>query len=372
MKSNRPNRSKPRLLPWMRLPLLVAAFLLAAGGAAEFARAAEAGPRFATQPDPQSSPRSDGASLAEVVAEVQPKVAKIYGAGGISGLEAYQSGFLISPQGHVLTAWSHVLDSDYITVTLADGRKFQGELLGADPRLQIALLKIPLEGASFFDLDEARELAAGQQVLAFSNLFGIATGDEPASVQHGSVSVKTQLTARRGAFETPYDGMVYVLDAMTNNPGAAGGVLTDVQGRLAGVLGKELRNSLNNTWLNYALPINALTASVDEMLAGKTRPRTADDTTRKPAEPWSLSLTGLRLVPDVLSKTPPFVDGVRADSPAEKSGLRPDDLILFINNRVASSCQTVADELGLVDRIDPVAITVQRGSQLVEIQLEAP
>jgi hypothetical protein len=53
---------------------------------------------------------------------------KIYGAGGLRGLEAYQSGFLISPQGHVLTAWSYVLDTDFITVTLADGRKFQGRL----------------------------------------------------------------------------------------------------------------------------------------------------------------------------------------------------------------------------------------------------
>ncbi len=50
-----------------------------------------------------------------------------------------------------------------------------------------------------------------------------------------------------------YDGPIYVLDAMTNNAGAAGGALTDDQGRLVGVLGKELRNAQNNTWLNYAL-----------------------------------------------------------------------------------------------------------------------
>ena len=64
---------------------------------------------------------------------------------------------------------------------------------------------------------------AGTRVLAFSNLFGVATGDEPASVQHGIVAVKTRLEPAAASFETPYHGPVYVLDAMTNNPGAAGG-----------------------------------------------------------------------------------------------------------------------------------------------------
>ena len=56
-------------------------------------------------------------------------------------------------------------------------------------------------------------------MLAFSNLFGVATGDEPASVLHGIVAAKTRLEARRGVFDTPYKGPVYVVDAMTNNPG---------------------------------------------------------------------------------------------------------------------------------------------------------
>ncbi|HVW37927.1 MAG TPA: serine protease, partial [Pirellulales bacterium] len=74
-------------------------------------------------------------SFAAVIRGVQPKIVKIYGAGGFRGLEPYQSGFLVSPAGHVLTAWSYVLDTDYITVTLDDGRKFEAKLLGADPRL---------------------------------------------------------------------------------------------------------------------------------------------------------------------------------------------------------------------------------------------
>jgi S1-C subfamily serine protease len=317
-----------------------------------------------------TAPAVEPVSFADVVAAVQPKMVKIYGAGGLRGLEAYQSGCLISPQGHVLTAWSYVLDTDFITVTLADGRRFQGQLVGADPRIEIAILQVPVEDVPHFSLEQAQSVDVGDRILAFSNLFGVAMGDEPASVQHGNVSIKTQLSARRGAFQTPYDGPVYVIDAMTNNPGAAGGALTNLRGELTGILGKELRNSLNNTWLNYAVPVDQLTDSVEAILAGKILPRSVDDAGQKPARPWTLAQLGLRLVPNVLSKTPPFVDAIVSGSPAAQAGIQPDDLILFINGRVASSSRNLADELALIDRIDPISLTLQRGINLLEVTVE--
>ena len=202
----------------------------------------------------QLRPHAQG-SFAQVIDQVQPKIVKIFGAGGLRGLEAYQSGFLISGEGHILTVWSYVLDSDVVTIYLNDGRKFQAEVVGMDPRTEIAVLKIDGEGLPHFNLDEAVPLEAGSRVLAFSNLYGVAFGNEAASVLKGSVAAKTELAARRGAYETNYRGAAYVLDAMTNNPGAAGGALTDRRGRLAGLLGKELRSSLTNIWLDYAIPI---------------------------------------------------------------------------------------------------------------------
>jgi S1-C subfamily serine protease len=53
-------------------------------------------------------------SFATVIDQTQPKIVKIFGAGGLRGLEAYQSGFLISGEGHILTVWSYVLDSDVV------------------------------------------------------------------------------------------------------------------------------------------------------------------------------------------------------------------------------------------------------------------
>ncbi len=305
-------------------------------------------------------------SFAQVIDANQAKMVKIYGAGGVRGLEAYQSGFLTSAEGHVLTVWSYVLDTDYITVTLSDGRKFEAKLLGADPRLELAVLKIDATELSHFELAACVPAGSGSRVLAFSNLFGVAAGDEPSSVQHGTIAVKTRLDARRGTFETPYHGPVYVLDAMTNNPGAAGGALTNQNGELLAMLGKELQNAQNNIWLNYAVPIEELRGSVDDILAGKFRPG-EDKPPVKPADAVNFSQLGIVLVPDVLERTPPYVDEVRAGSPGERAGVKPDDLIVFVGENLVHSCKGFREELARIERDTELRLVLMRGQELVEV-----
>lgn len=319
-----------------------------------------------------SAARGESApSFADVADAVQPKIVKIYGAGGLRGLEAYQSGFLISADGHLLTAWSYVLDSDVVTVTLSDGRKFEAELVGADPRTEIAVLKIDAEDLPYFELEGAQAAPRGTRVLAFSNLFGVATGNEAASVLHGLVAARTSLHARRGAYATPYRGSVYVLDAITNNPGAAGGALTNRAGELLGMLGKELRNSFNNTWLNYAIPIGELASTVEGIRAGKV-PSEPDEASSKPSHPFALDAVGIVLVPDVLERTPPFIDAVRSGSPAAAAGLRSDDLVILINQRLAQSCKALLREIAQIEYDATIQLTVMREQELVEVTLAAP
>jgi serine protease Do len=322
--------------------------------------ASRAGPAVASARSP----------LAGTLAETQPKIVKIQGAGAFRGLEPYQSGMLISAEGHILTVFSYVLDTDEIGVTLHDGRKFAAKLLGADPRLEAAVLKIDAAGLPHFDLAAAVDAPSGTRVVALSNLFGVAMGNEPASVQHGVISVKTELHARRGVFDAVYRGPVYVLDAVTNNPGAAGGAVVTRNGQLVGMLGKELRNAENHTWLNYALPIDQLRASVDAIRQGRFVAAREAEPRQTPARSLQLDMLGILPVPDVLERTPPYVDLVRPGSPAAGAGLRPDDLILLVGDRLVQSCAALREELATIDFEDPVTITVLRDKDLREFQLQ--
>ncbi len=303
-----------------------------------------------------------------IIDEVLPKIVKIYGAGGIRGLEPYQSGFLISADGYILTAYSYVLDTDdgEVTVTLDDGREFAGSLVGYDPRPELAVLKIDASELPHFDPARSVDLQPGDRVLAFSNLYGIATGNEPASVLHGTVSAVTRLSGRRGAFDTPYDGPIYVVDAIINNAGAAGGVVTDRQGRLAAVIGKEIRSKQIGIWLNYALPVSSLAESLQDMLAGKSRPR--EEAARPLAkQPWSLAGMGMLLIPDILPHTPPFVEAVVAGSPAGRAGLLPDDLIVFVNKTMVRSEREFMKELLQYEQVDDLSLVVMRDKSLVPL-----
>ncbi len=135
------------------------------------------------------------------------------------------------------------------------------------------------------------------------------------------------------------------------------------------MLGKELRNASNGAWLNYAIPAAELAPTVDQILTGKFVASSADEDDRKPERALNAGLIGLMLVPDVLDRTPPYVDRVLPGSSADKAGLRPDDLVLFVNNRLVQSCQSLDADLEHIDQADKVKLTVLRGQELIEVEL---
>jgi serine protease Do len=206
-------------------------------------------------------------------------------------------------------------------------------------------------------------------VLAFSNMFKVAAGDEPVSVLHGVIAAKAKLAARRGSYETPYRDEVYVVDAITNNPGSGGGVLTTRDGQLIGMIGKELRNTFTNTWVNYAIPISKLRDSIEAIISGKARPDSetaAEQETPRNYEPLDF---GLVMVPDVIVRTPAFVDKVLTGSAAEKAGLKPNDLVLFADEQLVQSCRSFQELLGKLEAGDTLKLVVRRSGNLVPIEM---
>lgn len=318
------------------------------------------------------SPLAHAATLHDAIRGAQQKVVKIYGAGGVSGLEAYQTGLLISGDGHVLTVQSYVLDTDDLAVVLDDGRKFTAELLGVDPVRELAVLKLPVEEQSLphFKLAEAPTARVGERVLAISNLFNIAGGDEPVSVLQGVVSAIAPLDARRGAHQAAFRGKVYIVDAAANNPGAAGGALVNWRGELLGLLGKELRSRATGAWLHYAIPVDQVVASVETIEAGGSVAE-AEENAAAATDPLTLAAVGVVLVPDILPRTPPYIDSVAANSAAARAGLRPDDLVVFVEGEPTSSCSTVTEQVARRESFDDLRLSVLRNGELLEVTLSA-
>jgi serine protease Do len=318
---------------------------------------------------------AQGQSIQPTIQRVQQRTVKVFGAGGIRRLHAYSTGFVVSRQGHVATVWSHVLDTEELTVVLADGRKVRAKVLGAEPQLDLAVLELQDKELDLpaWDLEaDVSDAGPGTRVLGFSNMFRVATGDEMVSVLHGVVAAKAPLATRRGAFESSYEGTAFIVDAVTNNPGAGGGVLVTRAGRLLGMIGKELRNSESNTWVNYAVPISELKQPIQQIIAGKYRARQRDpDETNAVARFRPLQF-GIVLVPDVLFRTPAFIDGVQPGSAAARAGLQPDDLILFINGDLVQSCRVFKQSLGRIDAGTVLKLTVRRGDKLLPVELPVP
>jgi serine protease Do len=336
-----------------------------------------------------TAPARTDESFASVAEEVNKKLVKLFGAGGIRGLASYGTGVLISPDGYILTVNSHILDTRDLRIHMYDGTRYPGKVVTREPELDVALVKInagqrKVDIEHYFDVIKAAKrevLEPGTHVLAFSNQFQIATRDEPVSVQRGVIASYSKLHGRIGVFEAAYRGKVYVIDAITNNPGAGGGVITTRKGELLAMIGKELRNELTNTWINYAIPFNASievpgkdgkkeTTSILDVITKKENyrqlpPRAALNV---------VAYHGIVLVPNVVERTPPYIEEVIPGSPADRAKLRPDDLIVYVDGLPVQDINTFNNILGTYTPGMELKLEIQRGDKLttVPLKLEKP
>jgi serine protease Do len=318
----------------------------------------------------------------DVARQTNQKIIKIFGSGGLRGLAAYGSGVVISADGFALTAASHLLDTPELRVHLYDGRRASARVVVIEPELDLALIKIDnAEDLPHFDIEAAAKsppAQPGDWVLAFSNQFEIATRDEPVSIQRGVIASLTKLHLQRGIYDAPYQGDVYVIDAITNNPGAAGGALTTPKGQLIGLIGKELRNSMTDTWVNYAVPIHAkitvpqgdqsVTLTVMDFVVrgmkGEYKP-TARDRSRDGGGGYH----GIVFVPNVVERTPPYVEEVIPDSPAARAGLRPDDLVVYVDGDPIVSIAAFKEVISKSRPGTLLKLEVRRGDKLIAAEL---
>lgn len=259
------------------------------------------------------------------------------------------SGFIVSPDGVVITN-QHVTESaEQIVVTTRDGTDYPASLLGEDPLTDIAILKVDARGMPTAPLGRSTDLAIGEWVVAVGNPYGYLLGNTEPSVTAGVVSaVERNLLPSRDQ-QGVYVGMIQTDAAI--NPGNSGGPLANALGEVVGVNSSIFSQSGGSVGIGFAIPIERALRVAEELRRfGRVRRAWvgldvagADD-----LRAWK-KVGGLE------------VTQVAAGGPAARAGIRVGDILLSADGRLM---RTFLDwEAALLDHGpgDRVQVTLRRG-----------
>ncbi len=263
------------------------------------------------------------------------------------------SGFIVSPDGYVLTN-SHVVESaDEIIVRTSDRREFVAKLVGTDKRSDIALLKVEAEGLPTAKIGSAKELQVGEWVLAIGSPFGFEH-----SATAGIVSAKGR--------SLPSENYVpFIQTDVAINPGNSGGPLFNLDGEVIGVNSQIYSRTGGFMGLSFAIPIDVAMDVVEQL---KTKGRVSrgwlgvliQDVTRELAETFGMKQPQGALVAQVLP-----------ESPAKGSDLRPGDVILKFNGKDVLTSSALPPLVGMTSVGDTARLEVLRKGEtlVVEVQI---
>lgn len=225
------------------------------------------------------------------------------------------SGFIISPDGLILTN-AHVIDgAQEVTVKLTDRREFKAKVLGIDKQTDVALIRIPAKDLPTVQIGNSSLLKVGEPVLAIGSPYGF---DNTATA--GIVSAKSR--------NLPDDNYVpFIQTDVAVNPGNSGGPLFNLKGQVVGINSQIYTQTGGYQGLSFAIPIDVAMKVEQQLLAhGKvTRGRlgvSVQEVNQALAESFGLKKSQGALV-----------SSVEKDSPAAKAGMQPGDVILAFNGR---------------------------------------
>jgi len=264
------------------------------------------------------------------------------------------SGFIISSDGYVLTNNHIVREAENVRVVLQDGEEFQGEIIGTDPDSDVALVKVNIDGRElpYLELADSDQLEVGEWVLAIGNPFGLSH-----TVTAGIVSAK----GRSGIGLAAYEDFIQTDAAI--NPGNSGGPLIDLNGKVIG-MNTAIVGSMGNIGIGLAIPIN-MAKSVKEQLidTGKVTRGflgiTMENVTADNAEMFELEEAEGVVISDVIE-----------DSPAEKAGLKPYDVIIEFEGDKVTNSNEFRNRVAMVQPGTEVEIVVLREGERKRVEVE--
>ncbi|MDQ6998298.1 MAG: DegQ family serine endoprotease [Mariprofundus sp.] len=226
---------------------------------------------------------------------------------------ALGTGFIISDDGYIVTN-NHVVDgADEVIVKMRDGTELEAKVIGADPKLDVALLKLNTKGLKAVKLGDSKKLRVGDWVVAIGNPFGLEQ-----TVTAGIVSAKGRVIG-----SGPYDDFIQTDAAI--NPGNSGGPLFNSRGEVVGINTAIFSRSGGNNGIGFAIPINLARSVLDELreTGHVTRARLGVHITDVDKE----TMQALKLK----NRKGALVPQVESGSAADKAGIHPGDVIVSID-----------------------------------------
>lgn len=257
------------------------------------------------------------------------------------------SGFILTPDGFVMTNAHVVEGADEVTVTLPDRREFKARIIGADKRTDVAVVKIDATGLPYVRVGDVSKLKVGEWVMAIGSPFGLDN-----TVTAGIVSAKGRDTG---------DYLPFIQTDVAINPGNSGGPLINMRGEVVGINSQIYSRSGGFMGISFAIPIDEATRVAEQLrTSGRvSRGRIGvqiDQVTRDVAESIGLGRPQGALV-----------RSVESGSPAAQAGIEAGDIITKFNGQQIDRATELPRLVGNTKPGSKVSLTVFRRGQAREL-----
>jgi serine protease Do len=272
------------------------------------------------------------------------------------------SGFIISPDGYIMTN-NHVVErATKIDVVLQDNRRLQARLVGADPLTDVAVIKVEGSGFPATRMGRSENARIGEWVLAIGNPLSLGT-----TVTSGIISAKGRnlgiigQTARQQSQWAIED---FIQTDAAINPGNSGGPLVNLRGEVIGVNSVIASRTGYYSGYGFAIPIDLARRIGDDLIRyGRVRRAVLGVSVRE-VSPEDAEAYRLPRITGVL------VQDFEADSPGRRAGLRPGDVIVGVNGQTVGSVGELQRRVTAFRPGETVTLDLMRGGQERELRVE--
>jgi len=268
---------------------------------------------------------------------------------------AMGSGFVISDDGYILTN-HHVIDgADEIVVRFADRREFNARIVGKDRRSDLALLKIDAKNLPTLELAQPDQLKVGEWVLAIGSPFGL---DYSASV--GIVSaIGRSIPTDKGENYVPF-----IQTDVAINPGNSGGPLFNLDGEVVGINSQIYSRSGGSIGLSFAIPTSVALGVIDQLKEnGEVQRGWLGVVIQDVDKDLSRSL-------DLDKPQGALINAVEPDSPADKGGIKPGDVIVRFDRQAIIESGDLPHVVGMLQPGKKAQVELFRQGKLKKLTVE--